>query len=388
MKIASNSRAACRSRSGGIVIAGLQVVVGAPRQRARASNAPAEPFADRGQDLTASAVDFLADAVAGDDREPHLSALVHMRAHRTCDVMLSSAIAIPIPPLTQSVASPRRALRRCISWRSVTTMRAPVQPIGWPSAMAPPLTLSLSRRNRHVAQHREHLRARTPRSVPRDRSRRASSPVRCEQLPHRRHRTDAHDPRIDAGARPADDPRRAAAGRAPSRCDRARSSTSAAPPSVMPDDVPGGDDARRALRRSEDAAAACAAPRSWCPARGCSSASIDGALPFASVTVTGAISSSKRPSAIARVGAAAGVSSAYASDCLARDAVLPREHFRRLAHDHAAAEHVKPSRYIASTSVKLPMLWPHRASSASTRYGMRLIDSMPPATHDVAIRRA
>ncbi len=42
--------------------------------------------------------------------------------------------------------------------------------------------------------------------------------------------------------------------------------------------------------------------------------------------------------------------------------------------------HEKPSRYIASTNWKWPILWPHRASAASTRYGMRLIDSMPPAT--------
>ena len=43
-------------------------------------------------------------------------------------------------------------------------------------------------------------------------------------------------------------------------------------------------------------------------------------------------------------------------------------------------EQVKPSRYMASTSVKLPILWPQRASSASIRYGIRLIDSMPPAS--------
>ena len=42
--------------------------------------------------------------------------------------------------------------------------------------------------------------------------------------------------------------------------------------------------------------------------------------------------------------------------------------------------HEKPSRYIASTNGKWPILWPQRASAASTRYGMRLIDSMPPAT--------
>src|SRR5262249_3209908 len=43
-------------------------------------------------------------------------------------------------------------------------------------------------------------------------------------------------------------------------------------------------------------------------------------------------------------------------------------------------EQVNPSRYIASTSVTLPILWPQRASSLSTRYGMRDIDSMPPAS--------
>ena len=43
-------------------------------------------------------------------------------------------------------------------------------------------------------------------------------------------------------------------------------------------------------------------------------------------------------------------------------------------------EQVKPSRYIASTSVTLPIRCPQRASSLSTRYGMRLIDSMPPAS--------
>ena len=37
-----------------------------------------------------------------------------------------------------------------------------------------------------------------------------------------------------------------------------------------------------------------------------------------------------------------------------------------------------PSRYIASTSEKLPILWPQRPSSLSMKYGIRLIDSMPP----------
>ena len=37
-------------------------------------------------------------------------------------------------------------------------MRVPVQPMGCPSAIAPPLTFSLSAGNRQVAQHRQHLR--------------------------------------------------------------------------------------------------------------------------------------------------------------------------------------------------------------------------------------
>src|SRR5262249_58569572 len=55
----------------------------------------------------------------------------------------SNRTAMPIPPETQSVAMPRWASRRRISWSSVVAIRAPVAPIGWPSAMAPPLTLTL-----------------------------------------------------------------------------------------------------------------------------------------------------------------------------------------------------------------------------------------------------
>ena len=43
-----------------------------------------------------------------------------------------------------SVARPFLAPRRFISWTSVLKMRAPEAPIGWPMAMAPPLTLTIS----------------------------------------------------------------------------------------------------------------------------------------------------------------------------------------------------------------------------------------------------
>src|SRR5512134_551367 len=59
------------------------------------------------------------------------------RAHR------STASATPMPPPMHSDASPFFASRFCISCSSVTRIRQPEAPIGWPSAMAPPLTLTL-----------------------------------------------------------------------------------------------------------------------------------------------------------------------------------------------------------------------------------------------------
>ena len=56
----------------------------------------------------------------------------------------SSTKATPCPPPTHSAARPRRAPRRRISSSSVSSSRAPLAPTGWPSAMAPPLTLSRS----------------------------------------------------------------------------------------------------------------------------------------------------------------------------------------------------------------------------------------------------
>ena len=50
----------------------------------------------------------------------------------------SSARAIPMPPLTQSAATPRLVLRLSISCNNVTVIRVPVQPMGCPSETAPP----------------------------------------------------------------------------------------------------------------------------------------------------------------------------------------------------------------------------------------------------------
>src|SRR5665213_18129 len=56
----------------------------------------------------------------------------------------STHMAMPMPPPMHNVARPFLALRFCISYNSVTKIRVPEAPMGWPSAMAPPLTLTLS----------------------------------------------------------------------------------------------------------------------------------------------------------------------------------------------------------------------------------------------------
>src|SRR5690606_9462843 len=55
----------------------------------------------------------------------------------------SHSVAMPWPTPMHIDARPRLAPRRFISWSSVTTIRAPEQPTGWPSAIAPPLTLTM-----------------------------------------------------------------------------------------------------------------------------------------------------------------------------------------------------------------------------------------------------
>ena len=157
--------------------------------------------------------------------------------------------------------------------------------------------VQLLARNRLVLQHREHLRR--ERFVQFDEIEVRHRQSRAlKQLAHRRHRADAHDARIDAGRRPADDARERLDAE---RCARAALvSTTAAPPSVMPDDVPGGDDAglpfdvrknrRQLLQRLECRVG----PRMLVRVD-------DGlACPSHPSTVTGAISSRNRPSAIAR----------------------------------------------------------------------------------------
>ena len=160
---------------------------------------------------------------------------------------------------------PARAARR----RMVSTMRAPVIPIGWPRAMAPPFGFS-----RVVVELRAPGRRRAPgaakasfSSIDVEVLERQAGLV--EHLAGGRHDADPHDTR---GSTPAlATPTIRASGSRPSaRGPRlAHAATIAAAPSVMPEELP----AVTVPPVPEHRLAARRAPRAWCPARGCSSRS-------------------------------------------------------------------------------------------------------------------
>src|SRR5207247_11189535 len=56
----------------------------------------------------------------------------------------STIMETALPPPRHRVARPRFALRSFIAYNRVVSTRAPLQPIGWPSATAPPFTLNFS----------------------------------------------------------------------------------------------------------------------------------------------------------------------------------------------------------------------------------------------------
>src|SRR6056297_391180 len=61
------------------------------------------------------------------------------------DQTRSIAMAVPSPPPMQIAATPRLRSRFSKAFSSVTMIRAPLAPMGWPSAQAPPLTFTFSR---------------------------------------------------------------------------------------------------------------------------------------------------------------------------------------------------------------------------------------------------
>src|SRR4051795_10764763 len=61
-----------------------------------------------------------------------------------CAQTRSISVPVPRPPPQHIVTNPTDLSERSISWRSVVIRRAPVEPSGCPSAIAPPLTLTRS----------------------------------------------------------------------------------------------------------------------------------------------------------------------------------------------------------------------------------------------------
>ena len=142
---------------------------------------------------------------------------------------------MPMPPLTQSVASPRLAPRRSSSCSSVTTRRAPVQPIGCPSAIAPPLTFSRSAAIGTSSQHGEHLHR--ERFVELDQIEIVEA--EADALAQLLDRRDGPMPMMRGSTPALAQPRIFARGFRPrARAVSADARTSAAPPSVIPDEVP------------------------------------------------------------------------------------------------------------------------------------------------------
>ena len=113
---------------------------------------------------------------------------------------------VPRPPPQHIVTSPISLSERSSSCSSVVISRAPVEPSGWPSAIAPPLTLTRSMSGLELAlpggdDRRERLVDLEQVDVV-DRH-----PVALEELPRRRDRAGEHDHRVDADRRLVDDPR-------------------------------------------------------------------------------------------------------------------------------------------------------------------------------------
>ena len=113
-------------------------------------------------------------------------------------------IAMPCPPPMHADATPNFFPRRRSSSSSVSTSRAPLAPSGWPIAIAPPFTLTLSRLRPSSFSHARYCGANA--SLISIRSRSFRRHLRAlERLADRRRRPHAHQRRLDADRRPRHD---------------------------------------------------------------------------------------------------------------------------------------------------------------------------------------
>lgn len=75
-------------------------------------------------------------------RKEPLPSPVNSWSHFLCSYSLSTHMAIPMPPPTHRAATPLLAPVLFMPYNRVTRIRHPDAPIGWPSAIAPPLMLT------------------------------------------------------------------------------------------------------------------------------------------------------------------------------------------------------------------------------------------------------
>ena len=175
---------------------------------------------------------------------------------------------------------------------SVRSRRVPVMPSGWPSAIAPPFTLTVSRSRPSSFSTARYCAANA--SLISKRSMSASvSPVLREQRADRRRRSHAHQRRLDADGRPRDEPserREAARAHGLLRRDHERGAAVDDAAGVAGGDAAVSSRTRRAASRALRASCPAADDR---PARTSS-------CPSATSMSTATTSSARRPSAHAR----------------------------------------------------------------------------------------
>ena len=190
------------------------------RSRAASRGRAAGPTtsADGVQHLHGLGRDFLADAVAGNDCDAH-----NRQSYRRLIPWISQSSSVVLRgeahwtksfhrhrhPEAAADAQRRQAAAGAAARHLVEQRHEDPRagaPIGWPSAIAPPLTFSRARIDRQSRSTASTCGANASFSSTRSKSS-IGQPGPREELPHRRHRADAHDARIDAGRRPADDAR-------------------------------------------------------------------------------------------------------------------------------------------------------------------------------------
>ena len=143
-------RPARGARASASVLRGLELAL--LDGRSSRFSMPAMPLPATSRSMSAMSTSMAACRRDLGDAAAHLTGAEHSDASSTpwspprSALRRPSQCAMPSPPPMHSDGEPpRRLLVLAIAYSSVTRMRAPDAPIGWPSATAPPRTLTFAR---------------------------------------------------------------------------------------------------------------------------------------------------------------------------------------------------------------------------------------------------